>query len=207
MPNICVPADLTINGAGALGVGPTAYSREVATASHASWSVAYLYTPTLYAPHTLDLMYEHPGGEPVDLELRLRRPSIRTVVSNPNAIQIRDGWEATVYAADSSSTHRYPEVDLMASYRSQYTSSLDIGAQSSGTPFYGRRSMGVEESLVEYPVTRLYAGDRVYLRWTMAYWTPPPWSDNASNNNASHRIWAGAGSAALVAVPLGGDQT
>ena len=115
--------------------------------------------------------------------LRIQRPYyIAMRVPQPNALQVRDGWECRVGEDPPE-----PTVDVTRHYRGIWTASLDLGTTSAsgGTPHAGKIEQYSPSFRVD-EIVHVPAGETIIFRWAAWVWTPPPWSDNA---NDGHPLW------------------
>jgi hypothetical protein len=136
---------------------------------------------------------------PVDVMVLIRviRGHRSWIVSNPNAIQVRDRW---TWAID-----REPTAPLTTGvFNSQTGSAIDLGTNSVAEPNPGKQWVWSGSTCADEWVGPVSPGQRINVRYRCYVWTPPPWSDNANKNNPQHEAAAGWSRVQLVVFPQQG---
>lgn len=129
-------------------------------------------------------------GVPLRMMVRAQRPTIALNVSNPNAAQVRSKWAYKVTdeaIMDPNHVNWLP--DPSQDFDLQVGVSMDAGASNGGVPTRGVIMRAYPPASLEEPVPAVVQPGQHITVWFASYlWTPPPWSDNANNNNPKHTI-------------------
>lgn len=187
MPKVCVSDNLSVAG-GRLGLAPWSVPRVVKDNTTASIGDGPFGQQTTLPGKLMIIAVEtwtNTSPVPHSVLLRVQRPETNWVVSNPNVVQLRDQWTHVI-----TSTGEYaPDPDPSSTYRSAVGGGVDLAANSSATPLFGRfwqyRDTHITEDLLG-PVPPGYTLEVQYRRYL---WTPPPWADNASLNAPLHEAY------------------
>lgn len=127
--------------------------------------------------------------------LRIQRAYRDWQVSNPNAVQIRDRYTVAIGGADP----RVP--DTSSVYNGQSGASMDVGAQFNGTPYIGVYWEWEDGTMMEDWLGPVAPGQVIKVWYRCYLWTPPPWSNNANNNNPLHSANVRSARIQLMAFP------
>lgn len=112
--------------------------------------------------------------------VRIQRAFRDWRVSNPNAVQIRDRFTYAIGGTDP----RVP--DTSSVYNGQSGASIDVGVQANGTPFKGQYWEWEDGTMIEDWLGPVPPGEDFKIWYRCYLWTPPPWSNNANENNPQH---------------------
>lgn len=117
------------------------------------------------------------------------------VVSNPNAIQIRDRWESAIDDVP-------PMPVSLDNINSQTGSSIDLSTNTVSEPKPGRHWVWNDAGMEEEWIGPLEPGQTINV-WYQAYvWTPYPWADNANRNSPQHSVKANYTRLTLMVFPI-----
>lgn len=198
MPSVCVDENLTITSGGKLQLAPWSVPRQVAVAkAYSGYNGAIGALTALPGLLLIDQQLSWRNETPVDhtIVTRISRGTRAIVVSNPNAVQVRDRW---TWAFDDT-----PTVPVTSGiFNSQCGLAGDIGTNSIAEPnpgmFWTWRSPDCIDDWQQLPVTP----GQTYNVWYRLYvWTPPPWSDNANKNSPFHAVYVDPVTISLIAFP------
>lgn len=187
-PNVCIDENMLITVDGKLRMAKWSVPRLVLDVMVKSSKDGKFSTPQPVLPGVLmmdqQLSWKNDSPLPCSLRITATRSTRNWVVSNPNAIQIRDRWTRTV--------NRNPDMPTVTSISNGRTgSAIDVGTNSVAEPNPGKQWlwMGASDADEWYP--QLLQPDDVFNLWYQCYyWTPPPWSDNANKNSPQHEVYA-----------------
>lgn len=181
-PQTCVSRNLKVSQ-GVLGIEPWSTPRIVADVTvNSTGDGTYTSLVTLPGKLLLDqqISWQNTSPLPARVLLRVGRAWRDFLVSNPNAVQVRDRWTTRIDGTP-------PVPDTSTVLQSQFGGALDLSSNSVATPLAGRLWVHQDAHIVEdwlgpvEPLARLNIWYRAYL------WTPPPWSNNANNNSPAHQ--------------------
>lgn len=120
------------------------------------------------------------------------RPPVYLRVAQPNAVQVR--MKATVESGSRLPPESTPNPS--ASYDAAFTAGTDVDTDDEGTPVFGHYTRAWPGGCYR-TVEIIDPGDKARFSWSTYVWSPPPWSNNASDNNplqvasvGSHTVWA-----------------
>lgn len=198
MPKICVSKNLSIDGAGKLGIAPWSVPRHVADYTALSTGDgAYGANTVLPGKTMINSGVNWTNTTPLaqKILLRVQRASRRLIVSNPNAVQIRDRWTYNIGGGT------IPDPDPSQTLQTQMTASVDLSTALLGTPNYGRLRLYRPQSMSEDWLGDVLPGQTVLVSYRCILWTPPPWSDNSSANSPLHEAYVGSTRLQLMAFP------
>lgn len=197
MADVCVSRNLSLDG-GALGIEPWSVFRLVGDVTGTSIGDGALTRHTRLPGKLLidqQLSWVSDSPLPSLMLLRVTRAYRSIISSNPNAIQFRDAWEIGV-----DETPRVPDPSRVLN--SQAGTAMDLGTNTTAQPYYGRvhwhQDMTTSDAWLNDP---LPAGSTITVHYRCYVWTPPPWSDNASDNNPLHEAHARSTRLQLFAAP------
>lgn len=187
-PNVCIDENMTVTESGLLRMARWSVPRQVADVMVKSSADGPFNTPQPAPPGVLmmdqKLSVKNESPLPASLRITVTRASRSWIVSNPNAVQIKDRWTRAV--------NRQPDMPVVSSISNGQTgSSIDLGTNSVAEPVKGRQwlSMGAGDSDEWFP--QLLEPNDVFNLWYQCYYyTPPPWSDNANQNAPQHEVRA-----------------
>lgn len=114
------------------------------------------------------------------------RPYVYLRAAQPNASQVR--MKARVESGASLPSPVAP--NPTASYDAAFTASTDVGTDGEGTPKFGHYTRAFPGGCWRH-VEPVEAGHTVRVSWSVHVWAPPPWSDNASDNNPMQNSYIG----------------
>lgn len=200
-PNICTDEHLDVDDAGQLRLHRWSAPRLVVDVKADSGGDGKL-LPTVTLPGKLLIDMPEVGwtnDSPVDhmILIRVIRSHRSWIVSNPNAIQVRDRW---TWAID-----RPPATPVTTGvFNSQTGSAIDLGTNSVSEPNPGKQWVWSGATCSDEWVGPLEPGRRLNIRYRCYVWTPPPWSDNANKNQPQHEAAARWARVQLTAFPTQG---
>lgn len=181
-PSVCVDDNMLVTDDGVLRMSKWSVPnllRDVMVKSGADGKIS----PTIHAPGKLmmnqQIVVKNESPLDVNILITVTRHWRDIVVSNPNAIQLRDRW--------TYRTERMPEEPVTTTiFNGQLTGSIDVQSNSVAEPNPGRAWVWSGSNSAQEHVFGVAPGDDFYL-WYQAYgWTPPPFSDNANKNSPQH---------------------
>lgn len=185
MPNVCVSRNLKIGVAGKLGLQPWSVPRMVLSERvNSVGDGAYTQQTILPGKIMMNTTLTWINDAPIEqmVMLRVTRAYRDIVVSNPNAVQIRDRWTHRIGGASTVASDPDPSQLL----QSQMGASMDLSTNFFSTPLFGRLYIWRDSNTVEDWLGVVPPGQRIVVRYRCTLWTPPPWADNASNNSPLH---------------------
>ncbi|MGA6208072.1 DUF7172 family protein [Nocardia testacea] len=197
MPDVCVSRNLSITD-GQLGIAPWSVFRLVADVTGTSTGDGALTAQTrlpgkLMIDQTVSWVSDSPL--PSLILLRVTRAYRSIITSTPNAVQFREAWETAINAIP-----RTPDPSRLVN--SQSGTAMDTGVETNGTPDYGRlylhQDMSCSDNWLSDP---LPAGATLNVAYRCYVWTPPPWSNNASDGQPLHEAHARSTRLQLFAAP------
>lgn len=186
-PNVCVDENLTVTQDGLLRLAPWSIPRLVIDQMVYSTLDGKIKAPQPVLPGVLmmdqQVSWKNDSPLPCTLRITVGRGTRNWVVSNPNAVQVRDRWTRTV--------NTQPDMPVVTSISNGRTgSAIDLGTNSVAEPNPGRQWLwfGAADSDEWYP--EVLQPDDLFRMWYQCYyWTPPPWSGNANKNNPQHEVY------------------
>ncbi|URM86129.1 hypothetical protein SEA_BIGGITYBASS_29 [Gordonia phage BiggityBass] len=200
MVNVCVSENLQVE-AGAISLAPWSVPRLVVDVVGSSSGDGPLFPQvTLPGKLLIDVKAGWVNDAPVDqmVLLRITRGRRDWLVSNPNAIQVRDRWS---YALD-----REPAVPTtVGSYNSQVGSAIDLGTNTVAEPLDGRQWVSQDAHSSDEWVGPVAPGQKLNVWYRCYVWTPPPFSDNANGSNPQHEVRARYTRVQMIAYPQQGS--
>lgn len=183
MAQACVSRNMDIT-ANALAVQPWSIPHHVLDQTFASTGDgAFSQETTLPGKLMIDsgvLTWTNPSPLDAMVLVRLQRARRQWHISNPNAVQIRDRFTYTIGGA----TPREPLTSSV--YTGQSGAAMDLGTQNNGTPYIGEYWEWEDPTLSEDWLGPVPPGQDFKIWYRCYLWTPPPWSNNANNNNPLH---------------------
>lgn len=183
MVETCVSRNLNIDG-GILGIEPWSTPRLVFDQSYASvGDGAFTQQTTLPGKLMIDSgIQTWTNDSPLDamVLIRVQRSYRNWVVSNPNAVQIRDRFTYAIGGEDP----RIPDVSSV--YHGHSGGALDVGSLTTGATIIGKYWDWEDGTLLEDWLGPVPAGDALKIWYRCNLWTPPPWSNNANNGSPEH---------------------
>lgn len=187
-PNVCIDENLTLTADNQLQLARWSIPRLVIDTMVTSTADGKVTAPQPVLPGVKmmdqQVSWKNDSPLPASLRITVTRGTRNWVVSNPNAIQIRDRWTRTI--------NTQPDEPFTTSISNGRTgSAVDLGTNSVAEPNPGRQWlwMGAAESDEWLP--QLLQPDDVFRMWYQCYyWTPPPWSDNANKNSPQHEVYS-----------------
>lgn len=183
MVETCVTRNTGISG-GELTVAPWATPRHVYDQTFPSLGDGTFTEQTslpgkLMADSTIQ-SWTNTGPLEAMVLLRLQRGYRDYVVSNPNAVQIRDRYTTRIGPGD-------PQVpDTSYQYQGATGGAIDFSSNTNTQPETGRIWMWEEASISEAWYGPVAPGETFKFWYRCYLWTPPPWSDNANDNVPEH---------------------
>lgn len=197
MAEVCVSRNLSITG-GELGIEKWSIVRHVADQTFPSvGDGAFSALTTLPGKLMVDATVAWTSDSPLDtmILLRVQRDRRDWIISNPNAVQIRDRWTFTL---DGTT----PAVPLTSTLlQSQVGGAMDYSTNTTGTPMQGRYWQYLDPQLTEDWIGPVEPGGTIRLRYRAYLWTPPPFSNNANNNTPVHEAYIRNTRIQLLAFP------
>jgi hypothetical protein len=132
----------------------------------------------------IDQQVNWTSDSPIDamILLRINRGYRDWVISNPNAIQIRDRWTYKIGVGPQTPIVPDPSSVLQA----QHGAALDLSSNSVAQPIAGLMWDFQDMHITEDWIGPVPAGQTIAVRYRCYMWTPPPWSNNANNNIPIH---------------------
>lgn len=200
-PNVCIGENLTTDDAGALRLQPWSVPRVVADLRALASGDGKVYeTSALPGRLLIDQRLSWRNDTPLEqmLLIRVIRASRSIIVSNPNAIQFRDRW---TYAVDAEPV----EPVTTGIFNGQSGVSIDMSTNSVAEPLPGVFWSWSPTTCVDEWFGPLLPDQQFNLRYRCYVWTPPPWSDNANQNQPKHDARANWTRLQLWAYPQQGE--
>ena len=194
---VCIGDGLDTDGQGRLRLSDGA--RVVAVSSRWTDDPVATSSVTTSLPGTeiyqTSLKWTNNTGIDRTVVLLWNRPSLHVRIAQPNAVQMR---AKSVFGPGTSQFGATP--DPSHDYDAAWTVSYDKGTQGNGVPKYGHytRMIPGGVGVRQFPVAD---GDTVSLSWSLHLWNPPPYADNASNNNPIHDVIVSRHHAQVLALP------
>lgn len=111
---------------------------------------------------------------------RLNRAYRDYVVSNPNVVQIRDRYTFGLDGDDP----RVP--DTSNQYQGATGGGIDFSSNTVTQPLAGKLWMWEDANISEDWAGPVAPGTTFKFWYRCYLWTPPPWSNNANENNPEH---------------------
>jgi len=127
--------------------------------------------------------------------LRVYRAYRNYVVSNPNVVQIRDRF-TTAIGAD---TPRVP--DTSNQYQGATGGGVDFSSNTVTQPLAGKLWMWEDACMSEDWFGPVPPGEDFKFWYRCYLWTPPPWSNNANENDPEHSATVRNARIQLMAFP------
>lgn len=200
MVDVCVSENLQVD-AGAISLAPWSVPRLVADVVAPSGGDGTLFPQvTLPGKLMIDQKVGWVNDTPLDqmVLLRITRARRDWLVSNPNAIQIRDRW--------STALDKTPTVpNVTGTYNSQVGSAIDLGTNTVAEPVTGRQWVSQDAHSADEWVGPVAPGQRLNLWYRCYVWTPPPYSDNANRSNPQHEARVRWTRIQMIAFPQQGN--
>lgn len=197
MAEVCVSRNLKI-ASGALGIEKWSTVRHVADQTFVSvGDGAFSNITTLPGKLMIDGAVSWTSDSPLDtlVLMRVQRARRDWLVSQPNAVQIRDRWTYTL----DGTTPAVPNTSTLL--QSQVGGAMDYSTNTTGTPMQGRYWQFLDPQLTEDWIGPVPPGATLRVRYRAYLWTPPPWSNNANNNSPVHEAYIRDTRIQLLAFP------
>ncbi|ABD58535.1 hypothetical protein SEA_YAHALOM_36 [Mycobacterium phage Yahalom] len=186
-PNVCISENLTTDDAGLLRMERWAVPRLVADVRARSGGDGKVYiTDTPPGKLLIDQQVGWKNDSPLEqmVQIRICRSWKSWVVSNPNAIQIRDRWSRII----TDKPGKLPADPVTTNIMNSRTgTSIDLGSNSVAEPEPGVHYVWIGASTEDEIVGPVGPGESIKVWYKQYLWTPPPWSDNANKNNPIHQ--------------------
>lgn len=183
MAEVCVSKNLNIDG-GVLALEPWSVPHHVFDTTYNSvGDGSFTQLTTLPGKLMIDSgiqTWTNPSTMNSMVLLRIQRAYRDWVTSNPNAVQIRDRYTYAIGGADP----RVP--DPSSVYTGHSGASGDTGANFNGVPDGGLFYEWEDPTLIEDWIGPIPPGEDLKVWYKCYLWTPPPWSNNANDNNPIH---------------------
>lgn len=196
--NVCISPALTTDSSKRLVLQPFAVPRLVVDVVAPSGADGKVH-PLINLPGKLmiDRQVGWFNDTPLDHQVRIvvTRGWRGWVVSNPNAIQIRDRW---TYATDDEPAKPVS----LDNINSQIGSSVDLGTDTVAEPKPGRHWAWNDAGSEDEWVGPIAPGETFNLWYQAYYWTPPPWADNANHASPQHSVTANYTRIQLMVFPI-----
>ncbi|WAB09534.1 hypothetical protein SEA_WOOPER_31 [Gordonia phage Wooper] len=200
MVNVCVSENLTVEG-GEISLAPWSVPRLVVDAVASSSGDGTLFPQvTLPGKLMIDRRVGWLNDTPLDqmVLLRVTRAQRDILVSNPNAVQVRDRWS---YALDET-----PSVPVVTgTYNSQFGAAIDLGTNTVAEPNIGRQWVSQDAHSADEWVGPVAPGQKLNLWYRCYVWTPPPYSDNANKSDPQHECRVRWTRLQMIAFPQQGN--
>jgi hypothetical protein len=182
MAEVCITRNTTITD-GVLGIAPWSVPRIVFDQTYNSTGDgAFTQLTTLPGKLMIDSgiqSWTNTSTLPAMVLLRVQRAMRNWVVSNPNAVQIRDRY---TYAIDDDP--RVP--DTSSTYHGASGGSIDVGLAPNGATIAGKYWDYEDPTMFEDWLGPVEPGEQLRVWYRCYLWTPPPWSNNANNSSPEH---------------------
>lgn len=127
--------------------------------------------------------------------LRVYRAYRDYVVSNPNVVQIRDRFTTSIGTDDP----RVP--DTSNQYQGATGGGVDFSSNTVTQPLAGKLWMWEDANISEDWAGPVAPGTTFKFWYRCYLWTPPPWSNNANENNPEHSARVRSARIQLLAFP------
>ena len=199
MPKVCVSDNLSITGT-ALGLAKWSVPRIVHDSFTPSFGDGAFGNLTVLPGRLLtDAISSWQNTSPIDqtVLLRVQRPYCNWVISNPNALQMRDNWTHVIAPAVALP----PNPDPSSVYKSQVGGSVDMSSNSSGTPTHGLFWQWRDSHITEEILGPVPPGMTLSVWYRRYLWTPPPWSDNSNNGSPLNEAYSRGVRIIMLALP------
>ncbi len=196
MAQVCTDLNMDIT-AGVLGIEPWSVPRIVVDSTVASTGDGTLaQTTTLPGKLMIDASVSWASDSPLESRIlaRITRGARSCLTSNPNVVQFRDRYTTAI-----DDTPRVP--DVSSTFQGAFGGGVDRGTNVSGTPWEGRHWYFEDPSLTEDWFGPVPVGSTFNLRYRCYVWTPPPYSNNANENNPQHSATANNVRIQLISFP------
>jgi len=178
---VCIDGNLDTDETGALTISPWAGVQVLGAystaASQVDNAVATSLPGRLIVSGTLAVRNEAPVDR--DVMTLWSRPWVRLRVAQPNANQVRMMWTHSVGVTAPPEAVPNPSNE----YDAVFTASVDVGTDGVGVPKFGHLTREYPGGLARH-VERVPAGHWMRVNWSVYGWNPPPYANNAANNNA-----------------------
>lgn len=181
MAQVCTDRNIDIT-AGVAGIEPWSVPRIVVdTVTASTGDGALTQQTTLPGKLMIDASHSWVSDSPLNTMMLVRitrgRRYIRT--SNPNYVQVRDR-----YTTGIDEPAAIP--DVSNTFQAAFGGGVDRGTNPIGTPYFGKHDYWADPSVTEDWLGPVPPGSTFNIRYRCYVWTPPPWSNNASNNLPEH---------------------
>lgn len=133
---------------------------------------------------------------PTTILIRVQRAYRTYVTSSPNVVQIRDRWTTSI----GGTTPRVP--DTSSIYQGATGGGVDMSTDRSTRPNAGKIFVWEDACMTEDMFGPVPPGKAFKLRYRCNLWTPPPWSNNANENNPQHEAYVRSTRIQMIALPL-----
>jgi hypothetical protein len=156
-------------------------------------------TPTLPGRLMVDAIESWTNDAPIPamVLLRVQRPYVNWMVSNPNYVQLRDQWNVNIAPVLTLPAPPDPSTVL----KSQVGGSIDMGTNNTGQPLRGAFWQWRDAHITEEMVGPVPPGQTITVWYRRYLWTPPPWSDNANAGAPLHACYARGVRLVMLALP------
>lgn len=199
MVNVCIDENLSADN-GVLSLSPGAVPRIVVDQLALSGGDGVV-IPQVSLPGKLmiDQLVTWTNTNPLDqmVLVRVQRSRRDWVVSNPNAIQIRDRWTTAIDDVPD-------EPITTTTYNSQVGSAIDLSTNTIAEPNTGKMWGSFDAHISEEWVGPVGPGEALSLWYRCYLWTPPPWSDNANSGSPEHSARVRSTRLQLISFPQQG---